>query len=132
MVMSLCRLLQIRLLRGVGGVGRTSIRMFSLSMVVIGALYPCFVLRVKAEMNFRWRCCMCNMSNEVPQLFDWDQARNQPGDRWARAELNHSVVEFVAPTEYMVRPPQPAVYVFLIDVSHAAVQSGQYMCQMEE
>ncbi|KAF8644917.1 hypothetical protein AX16_008199 [Volvariella volvacea WC 439] len=72
----------------------------------------------------RWRCCMCNMSNEVPQLFDWDQARNQPGDRWARAELNHSVVEFVAPTEYMVRPPQPAVYIFLIDVSHAAVQSG--------
>ncbi|KAF4564728.1 COPII subunit [Pleurotus pulmonarius] len=72
----------------------------------------------------RWRCCMCNMSNEVPQLFDWDQVRNQPGDRWSRAELNHAVVEFVAPTEYMVRPPQPAVYVFLIDVSHAAVQSG--------
>jgi protein transport protein SEC24 len=66
------------------------------------------------------------MSNEVPQLFDWDQARNQPGDRWARAELNHSVVEFVAPTEYMVRPPQPAVYVFLIDVSHSAVQSGMH------
>ncbi|KAJ8081655.1 COPII subunit [Marasmius tenuissimus] len=72
----------------------------------------------------RWRCCMCNMSNEVPQMFDWDQVRNQPGDRWARAELNHAVVEFVAPTEYMVRPPQPAVYVFLLDVSHAAVQSG--------
>ena len=64
------------------------------------------------------------MSNEVPQLFDWDQARNQPGDRWARAELNHGVVEFVAPTEYMVRPPQPAVYIFLIDVSHNAIQSG--------
>lgn len=67
---------------------------------------------------------MCSMSNEVPQLFDWDQARNQPGDRWARAELNHGVVEFVAPTEYMVRPPQPAVYIFLIDVSHNAIQSG--------
>ncbi|KAF9485109.1 CPII coat sec24 protein [Pholiota conissans] len=72
----------------------------------------------------RWRCCMCNMTNEVPQLFDWDQVRNQPGDRWARLELNNSVVEYVAPTEYMVRPPQPAVYVFLIDVSHTAVQSG--------
>ncbi|KAH9941755.1 protein transporter SEC24 [Epithele typhae] len=72
----------------------------------------------------RWRCCMCSMSNEVPQLFDWDQVRNQPGDRWARAELNHGVVEFVAPTEYMVRPPQPAVYVFLIDVSHNAIESG--------
>ena len=75
-------------------------------------------------MGRSWRCCMCNMSNEVPQLFDWDQVRNQPGDRWARAELNHSVVEFVAPTEYMIRPPQAAVYVFLIDVSHAAIQSG--------
>ncbi|QRW04974.1 transporter protein Sec23 [Ceratobasidium sp. AG-Ba] len=72
----------------------------------------------------RWKCCMCNMSNEVPQLFDWDQQRNQPADRWSRYELNHSVVEFVAPTEYMVRPPQPPVYTFLIDVSHAAVQSG--------
>ncbi|KAI0074462.1 protein transporter SEC24 [Panus rudis PR-1116 ss-1] len=72
----------------------------------------------------RWRCCMCSLSNEVPQLFDWDQVRNQPGDRWARAELNHAVVEYVAPTEYMVRPPQPAVYVFLIDVSHNAIQSG--------
>jgi protein transport protein SEC24 len=67
---------------------------------------------------------MCSMSNEVPQLFDWDQNKNQPGDRWARAELNYSVVEFIAPTEYMVRPPQPAVYVFLIDVSHSAIQSG--------
>lgn len=71
-----------------------------------------------------WRCCMCNMSNEVPQLFDWDQGRNQPGDRWARDELNHSTIEFVAPTEYMVRAPQPAVYVILIDVSHSAIQSG--------
>ena len=70
---------------------------------------------------------MCSMSNEVPQLFDWDQQRNQPGDRWARAELNYSVVEFIAPTEYMVRPPQPAVYVFLIDVSHAAIQSGPWI-----
>ena len=69
---------------------------------------------------------MCGMSNEVPQLFDWDQTRNQPGDRWARAELTHAVVEFVAPTEYMVRPPQPAVYIFLIDVSHSAIQSGTY------
>ncbi|KAH7345229.1 Sec23/Sec24 trunk domain-containing protein [Rhizoctonia solani] len=72
----------------------------------------------------RWQCSMCSMSNDVPQMFDWDQTRNQPADRWARYELNHSVVEFVAPTEYMVRPPAPPVYAFLIDVSHNAVQSG--------
>lgn len=30
----------------------------------------------------------------------------------------------VAPSEYMVRPPQPPVYMFLIDVSTPAVVSG--------
>eukprot|EP01051_Picozoa_sp_SAG22_P019567 SAG22_NODE_3657_length_1590_cov_1.606304_2_plen_197_part_00 len=33
-------------------------------------------------------------------------------------------VEFVAPAEYMVRPPQPPVYFFVIDVSYNAVTSG--------
>lgn len=45
---------------------------------------------------------MCSQVNEVPQLFDWDQQKNQPADRWGRAELNHAVVEYVAPSEYMV------------------------------
>lgn len=54
------------------------------------------------EGGQRWKCCMCNLSNEVPQLFDWDQEKNEPADRYARHELNSSVVEFVAPTEYMV------------------------------
>ena len=54
------------------------------------------------EGGHRWKCCMCNLSNEVPQLFDWDQVKNIPADRWKRSELNESVVEFVAPTEYMV------------------------------
>jgi protein transport protein SEC24 len=72
----------------------------------------------------RWKCIMCNVSNEVPQEYDWDRTTNSQIDRWARPELNRSVVEFVAPTEYMVRPPQPPVYVFLLDVSAAGVQSG--------
>lgn len=101
------------------------------------------------EGGNRWKCPMCNLSNEVPQMFDWDQEKNQPADRWKRAELNESVVEFIAPTEYMVRahrlalaagdslltprfpppllqvrPPQPPCYVFLIDVSEAAVKTG--------
>lgn len=33
-------------------------------------------------------------------------------------------MDFVAPVEYMVRPPQPPVYVFVIDVSFPAVSSG--------
>jgi len=76
------------------------------------------------ENGNRWKCCMCNISNEVPQMFDWDQENNRPADRWSRPELNHAVVEFIAPREYMVRPPQPPVYVFLIDISYHGTNSG--------
>ena len=67
---------------------------------------------------------MCNLTNEVPQAFDWDAAMQKSVDRWARPELNHSVVEFIAPQEYMVRPPQPLVYLFHFDVSYPSVKSG--------
>ena len=67
---------------------------------------------------------MCNLTNEVPQAFDWDAAAQKQLDRWQRPELNYSVVEFIAPQEYMVRPPQPLVYLFLFDVSYASVTSG--------
>ena len=76
------------------------------------------------DHGHRWRCNMCNLANDVPQAFDWDSASQQSVDRWRRPELNYSVVEFVAPQEYMVRPPQALTYVFLLDVSYAAVSSG--------
>lgn len=41
-----------------------------------------------------------------------------------RPELTRGSVEFVAPTEYMIRPPMPPSYFFLIDVSVSAVRSG--------
>ena len=67
---------------------------------------------------------MCNVSNEVPALFDWDESANQPADRWKRNELNHGVVDFLAPREYMVRPPQAVCYIFLVDVGPQARQNG--------
>ena len=67
---------------------------------------------------------MCNLTNEVPQAFDWDAASQKQLDRWSRPELNHAVVEFVAPQEYMVRPPQPLIYLFLFDVSYNSVTNG--------
>ncbi len=76
------------------------------------------------DHGHRWRCNMCNLTNDVPQAFDWDAAAQKSVDRWQRHELNHAVVEFVAPQEYMVRPPQPLVYLFLFDVSYSAVSSG--------
>ncbi len=76
------------------------------------------------DHGHRWRCNMCNLTNDVPQAFDWDAASQKSVDRWQRHELNHAVVEFVAPQEYMVRPPQPLVYLFLFDISYAAVSTG--------
>jgi protein transport protein SEC24 len=67
---------------------------------------------------------MCILTNEVPERFDWDRQTQQAVDRWHRAELNYAVVEFVAPQEYMVRPPQALTYVFLIDASKAAIDNG--------
>ncbi|KAF2670973.1 hypothetical protein BT63DRAFT_423237 [Microthyrium microscopicum] len=76
------------------------------------------------DHGHRWRCNMCNLANDVPQAFDWDAAAQQSVDRWQRPELNYSVIEFIAPQEYMVRPPQALTYVFLLDVSFNAVTSG--------
>ncbi|KAL2216162.1 hypothetical protein M432DRAFT_634061 [Thermoascus aurantiacus ATCC 26904] len=76
------------------------------------------------DHGHRWRCNMCNLTNDVPQAFDWDATLQKPADRSLRPELNYAVVEFVAPQEYMVRPPQPLVYLFLIDVSYASVTNG--------
>ena len=77
---------------------------------------------------------MCGLTNEsnstyfvadlAPQAYDYDPQARQTLDRMQRSELRYSVVEFVAPTEYMVRPPQPLAYLFLIDVSFPAVTSG--------
>lgn len=51
-------------------------------------------------------------------------ANGRRNDIEQRPELIKGSVEFVAPTEYMVRPPMPPLYFFVIDVSATAVQSG--------
>ena len=43
-------------------------------------------------------------------------------DGWA------GTVEFVAAQEYMVRPPQPPVYLFVIEATYASVSSGMLRC----
>lgn len=76
------------------------------------------------EGGRRWRCNFCGLQNDIPAAFDFDELTQRPSDRYERVELNHSVVEFVAPKEYMARTPQPIVYTFIIDVSADAIKSG--------
>ncbi|EGW32370.1 uncharacterized protein SPAPADRAFT_138597 [Spathaspora passalidarum NRRL Y-27907] len=77
-----------------------------------------------AENGRRWRCNFCNLLNDIPAAFEYDEISGTSKNKYDRVELNHSVVEFIAPKEYMARAPQPVVYTFIIDVSVHAVQSG--------
>ncbi len=45
-------------------------------------------------------------------------------DASQRPELSRGSVEFVATPEYIQRPPMPPVWVFVIDVSAAALAAG--------
>ncbi|KAG1666370.1 hypothetical protein FOA52_007908 [Chlamydomonas sp. UWO 241] len=73
----------------------------------------------------RFRCNVCAQLNDVPP--DYFSNLDNSGRRLDVAEhpeLSVGTVEYIAPAEYMVRPPMPPVYFFMIDVTHAAVASG--------
>ncbi|KAJ6432726.1 hypothetical protein OIU84_019883 [Salix udensis] len=73
----------------------------------------------------KWCCNICALLNDVPgDYFAQLDATGRRIDLDQRPELTRGSVEFVAPTEYMVRPPMPPLYFFLIDVSVSAVRSG--------
>lgn len=86
-----------------------------------GYINPFVVL---TEQGRRWRCNFCSLQNDIPLAFDFNELTQQPRNKFDRVELNHLVVEFIAPKEYMARAPQPNVYTFIIDVSADAVNSG--------
>ncbi|KAI3838054.1 hypothetical protein MKW98_009005 [Papaver atlanticum] len=78
-----------------------------------------------SEGGRNWRCNICNLLNEVPgEYYAPLDANGKRVDAEDRAELSKGTVDFIAPTEYIVRPPMPPTYFFLIDVSISAVKSG--------
>ncbi|KAH1019976.1 hypothetical protein HUJ04_009713 [Dendroctonus ponderosae] len=72
----------------------------------------------------RWKCNLCFRVNELPEEFQFDPVSKTYGDPTRRPEVKSSTIEYIAPAEYMLRPPQPAVYLFLLDVSRLAIESG--------
>lgn len=78
----------------------------------------------------RWKCNLCYFPNDLPANYDHDAETHIQIDRYQKPELNYAVVEYIAPTEYMLRPPQPPVFVFICDVSLNSVRSGilQQLC----
>ncbi|KAL0458191.1 UNVERIFIED_CONTAM: protein transport protein Sec24-like [Sesamum latifolium] len=73
----------------------------------------------------KWKCNICSILNDVPgDYFAHVDASGRRVDLDQRPELTQGTIEFIAPAEYMVRPPMPPLYFFLIDVSISAVKSG--------
>ncbi|OON22561.1 Sec23/Sec24 trunk domain protein, partial [Opisthorchis viverrini] len=79
----------------------------------------------------RWRCPVCFLSNTVPDDFFYDPGTQSYGDPSRRPEIRSATVEFIAPPEYMLRPPQPATYLFCFDVSRGAIATGylRFTCE---
>ncbi|XP_064422900.1 protein transport protein Sec24A isoform X2 [Latimeria chalumnae] len=79
----------------------------------------------------RWKCNLCYRVNDVPEEFMYNPVTRSYGEPQKRPEVQNATIEFIAPSEYMLRPPQPAVYLFMLDVSHNAVQTGylETVCQ---
>uniref|UniRef100_A0A8C7V8M9 SEC24 homolog B, COPII coat complex component n=1 Tax=Oryzias sinensis TaxID=183150 RepID=A0A8C7V8M9_9TELE len=72
----------------------------------------------------RWKCNLCYRVNDVPDEFMYNPVSRSYGEPHMRPEVQNSTVEFIASSDYMLRPPQPAVYLFVLDVSHNAVEAG--------
>ncbi|XP_042567263.1 protein transport protein Sec24A-like [Cyprinus carpio] len=79
----------------------------------------------------RWKCNLCHRVNDVPEEFMYNPVSRSYGVPHKRPEVQNATIEFIAPSEYMLRPPQPAVYLFVLDVSHNAVETGylDVVCQ---
>lgn len=73
----------------------------------------------------RWECSMCSHSNEVPSEYFAPLDHNgKRRDAAERPELHRGSIEFVAPAEYMVRPPMPPVYLFVLETTPFTANSG--------
>jgi protein transport protein SEC24 len=73
----------------------------------------------------KWICNFCGDINPTDSYF---YSPLMPGglrqDHNERNELTRGSIDFIASNEYMNRPPMPPSYVFVLDVSKPAVDSG--------
>lgn len=104
----------------------------SISFGAVGTIIRCKECRtyinpfVQWESNGRrWMCNLCGSSQATPDAYysSLDESGRR-ADRFDRHELSKGAVEYIAPGEYMVRPPQAPVFMFVIDVSYTAVVTG--------
>eukprot|EP00494_Astrolonche_serrata_P025084 UN25345 len=72
----------------------------------------------------QWMCNLCGTTNDVPNKYKELMGCGARGPTVRRPELCNASCEIVAPEEYMVRAPQPPVFLFVICVNKRAIDSG--------
>jgi protein transport protein SEC24 len=77
------------------------------------------------ENGQKWICNFCGDINPTDNYY-YSPLTNMGvrQDYEDRVELKQGSVDFIASNEYMNRPPMPPTYVFVIDVSKPAVDTG--------
>ena len=100
----------------------TSIHSLHFLIIPDGVVVSVFALMIVRNL------CFYNQDSSllflVPQEFLFDPVTKTYGDPSRRPEVRFGTVEYTATADYMARPPQPAMYLFLLDVSHNAIQTG--------
>ena len=98
-----------------------------------GKMGPVRCGRCKAYMNpymrfldhLRFECNFCYFVTDCPHEYMCNLGADGKRTDWTeRQELCRGTVEYVAPNEYMVRPPMAPTYLFVIDVTSQAIHSG--------
>ncbi|KAJ2795496.1 COPII coat Sec23p-Sfb3p heterodimer component, partial [Coemansia helicoidea] len=103
-------------------------------LIDFGAEGPIRCLRCKTYINphmvfinggKHFVCNICRHENDVPDDYfcNLDMAGRRL-DQDARPELRNGSVEFVATKDFVTHDPAPASFVFAVDVTWSAVQSG--------
>jgi protein transport protein SEC24 len=79
----------------------------------------------------RWKCNLCYRVSDVPEEFMYNPLTRYCGEPHKQPEVQNSTMEFIASSDYMLCPPQPAVYLFVLDFCHNAVEAGYLtiLCQ---
>ena len=74
----------------------------------------------------KWICNFCKLDNKTEGYYfsQIDPSTGYRADYSERPELYAGSVDFLASSEYMNRPPMPPTFLFLLDVSQQAVDSG--------
>lgn len=84
------------------------------------------------ENGASWECNLCKHVNTVPDYYysslDGTGLRM---DRMTRPELSYGSVDFQVSGDYCIRPVQEPVYIFAIDISAKAVQSGATFASLQ-